>query len=238
MHTLLRVLLISLYVSNMNLFAGISLTGNTGLLNIPVAAVVGDGFVFIGYTYVSKEFSPVGNDVADNHNVFFTIGYLPNLELSFKVTFAPGRRGNDMSNTYKDGSVSLKYNIIKQTDFLPAFSFGLHDFYSYSFSNALYIVADKSILNIGLHLGYGVDWIKTHWGDTGTDRNAPVPHHLVGLFSGVDVKLNKKIDLVVEYDTDKLNYGIRLGFLKHSKLLIALLNFDTFSGGLSYGFKI
>ena len=223
--------------------AGVSLTGTNGLINTPTAEVTEDRQVFFGYGFIEKCFAQLGNLVADNHSFYFTIGYLPNLELSLKTTFAPNLRGNDLTDTYKDGAFSVQYRILKETKHRPAIAIGLHDFYSYSFFNAFFVVASKDInilhkFPIRLHLGYGVDWIKKHWGDTGPDRNAPVPHHLVGLFGGLELGLHKYINLMLEYDTEKFNSGIRFNFFHRMQLDVDLLHLDTLSGGVNFKFKL
>jgi hypothetical protein len=61
-------------------------------------------------------------------------------------------------------------------------------------------------------MGYGVDWINTHWGDTGPDKYDTVPHHLVGLFGGIELQYQDIATLLIEYDTSQINTGIRLFF--------------------------
>ena len=87
-------------------------------------------------------------------------------------------------------------------------------------------------------MGYGVDWIDTHWGDTGPDRSAFVPHHLVGMFGGIELKYQDIAALLVEYDTSQFNTGIRLFLFDRIDLLLTAMEFKTFCLGISCRFSL
>ena len=127
---------------------------------------------------------------------------------------------------------------LKETRFLPAIVLGAHDFV-WSLSgfptnnfNALYLSASKgfqlgSLINsIQFHIGYGTDWL-----------DAP-SHEFVGLFGGVSISPRPFISLMFEHDTEKPNLGLRISVLDQIEFLAALLNFDTFSGGMNCKFRL
>jgi len=43
---------------------------------------------------------------------------------------------------------------------------------------------------------------------------------------------------MLEHDAEKFNCGMRMSMLDHLELLVAFLKFDTFSGGISYKFRL
>ena len=85
-------------------------------------------------------------------------------------------------------------------------------------------------------IGYGVDWINQHLGDTGINRYYPVPHHLVGIFGGFELEYDK-YGLFVEYDTNRINCAIRYK-IKKLNILLSLLNMNTLSFGIDYNFSL
>jgi hypothetical protein len=135
------------------------------------------------------------------------------------------------------GSVRLR--VLAEKQGLPSVVLGGHDIVT-SFGddipnnnfNALYLVTSKhfrldpAINRLGLHLGYGVDWIVAE------------NREFVGLFGGVSISPRSFLTLMLEYDTEKFNTGVRLSAFEHLELLIVLLNFDSLSGGINYKFRL
>ena len=131
---------------------------------------------------------------------------------------------------------SVRFGLLKENEFLPSMVLGAHDF-MWAFGgtqaihfNALYMVASKHLhldtflCKIGIHLGYGTDWMKA------------AHHEFVGLFAGVSLCPSKYIAFMFEHDAEKFNGGLRITVLDHVQLLVAFLDFDTFFAGLSYRF--
>ena len=217
-----------------------SLIGPQGLIFTPTARFPADGQVRMGYSNIRKPhaFIKWGDKTTQNHLVYTTLVFLPRLELTGLLTFAPGNHGNDDSDTYKDLAVFAQYHLLNETAARPGITLGLWDFHSYSYYNALFAVATKKItsthnLKIYTHIGYGVDWIDTHLGDTGPDRPAFVPHHLVGMFGSIELKYQDIATLLVEYDTSQFNTGIRLFLFDRIDLLLTAMEFKTFCFGIS-----
>lgn len=224
--------------------AGSSLLGPQGLLLTPTANLPVDRQFQVGVRQLQAPYAFIkGEKVANNFLFYASLVYLPRLEVTLSFTTAPGRHGNDGSNVYKDAAVFAQFFVLEEKDDLPALAIGMYDFYSYSFYNALFMVLSKTFRNrlpvpLQAHLGYGVDWIDKHYGDTGPDRDVPVPHHLLGFFGGIEMALSNQINLIFEYDTDRFNTGLRFNVFEHFEILGSLLNLDTFSGGLSYKLQI
>ena len=222
-----------------------SLIGPQGSILTPTARFPVDGQIRMGYSKIRKPhaFIKWGDKTTQNHLVYTTLVFLPRLELTGLLTFAPGMHGNDGSDTYKDFAVFAQYHLLRETHRRPNLAIGLYDFHSYSWYNALFFVAGKAItltrtFKIFTNFGYGVDWIDTHLGDTGPDRDNPVPHHLVGLFGGVELQYLDIAALLVEYDTSQLNAGIRLFLFNRVDLLLTAMEFKTFCLGISCRFSL
>ena len=221
-----------------------SLIGPQGLILTPTAHFPVDGQIRMGYSNIREPHTFIkGDKTTQNHLIYTTLVFLPRLELTGLLTFAPGRHGNDGSETSKDLAVFAQYHLVRETHRRPNLSFGLYDFHSYSWYNALFFVTGKIFtpthtFKICTNFGYGVDWIDTHLGDTYTDKDAPVLHHLVGLFGGIELQYLDIAALLVEYDTSQLNAGIRLFLFNRVDLLLTAIEFKTLCLGISYLFPL
>ena len=222
-----------------------SLIGPQGLIFTPTARFPADGQLRMGYSNIRKPHAFIKWDdkTTQNHLVYTTLVFLPRLDLTGLLTFAPGTHGNDGSDTYKDLAVFAQYHLLRETHRRPNLAIGLYDFHSYSYYNALFFVVGKTFtpthtLKICTNFGYGVAWLDTHLGDTGPDKDAPVPHHLVGLFGGIELQYLDIAALLVEYDTSQINTGIRLFIFNRIDLLLTVMELKTFCFGISYRFSL
>jgi len=213
-----------------------SLTGTTGLVTIPTAEMPKDGEISFGLNYYHKQYFVYGDNYYHGMANFITLGYLPFLEINARLT---KRLNFPKPQGIGDRMPGIRLRLFKEREFFPSVVFGAHDFMavfaglgrSNNF-NALYLTVSKKIRletfvnRIGFHLGNGTDWIKARH------------HQFVGLFGGVSLSPSPSIALMLEHDTEKFNCGMRMSFLDHLEILVALLNFDTISGGISYKFRL
>jgi len=138
-----------------------SLTGPTGLVTIPTAEMPKDGEISFGLNYYHKKYFVYG----DNYHAIagiITLGYLPFLEISPRLSRPlnfPGEQG------LGDRVVCIRLRLFKENAFFPSFVLGIHNPVGNSHFNASYLVSSKSLrlsnYKIGLHLGYGVDWLES-----------------------------------------------------------------------------
>ncbi len=222
---------------------GISLAGTSGLINIPAARVISDQQVIIGIGYVNRNSAYLEPGRYDNYPFYIVVGYLPRLEFSAGVTFVPGDKSYDGTNTYKDGVVSIQYLLVKEKRFLPAVAIGARDIYSFILLNTTFIVTSKTIIKksnsaVTFHFGYGSDIIDHHLGIPKKDRHFPVGHTIVGLFGGLEFNWKNKISYLVEYDTQRINSGFRFHPLSHFYLDLHFLNMEDLSGSLNVSFNL
>ncbi len=207
-----------------------SLTGATGLMSIPTGEILEDGEFSFGVNVLNKKHLEYFDGQQHTNVYFVTIGFLPFLEAGLRYTRAwePG------PSSVGDRMISMRVQMLKERDATPSLVLGAHDVLSTvgRHFNALYLVGSKNMSQVFgvremvLHLGYGVDWIAA--------RN----HDFVGLFGGVSWAPHSTVTVMIEYDADRLNAGLRFFILHHLGLLVGVNGLDALSGGISYTFKL
>ncbi|UCE06493.1 MAG: YjbH domain-containing protein [bacterium] len=223
--------------------AGISLAGTSGMINIPTAEVITDQQITIVMGYINRHSAYLERGHCDNFPFYIVLGYLPRLEFSVGVTFVPGQKSYDGTDTYKDGIVSLQYLLLKETKFLPAVVVGTRDIYSFILLNTTFFVGSKTIfqqLNTKLqfHLGYGSDLIDRHLGVPKKDRKFPVGHTIVGVYGGLEISWKEAIHYMLEYDSQKFNTGFRFRLNPHFNFDLHFLNMKDLSGSFNLSFDL
>ena len=223
-----------------------SLIGFRGLVFTPASAdFPKDGESAFGYRNIKTPhtFISWSDKTTENHLFFGNLVLLPKIELFAVLTLAPGSHGNDGTDTYKDFAIFAHVQLLEENKFIPSLMLGIHDFYSYSYYNSLFVSSSKSFdlnpsIQFNIHIGYGVDWMNQHYGNTGPDKDAHVNHYLVGLFGGLELAYRNYGGLIIEYDSHYVNSGIRLNLFNNIQIMAVLLNRKTFSFGLDYSFSL
>jgi len=213
--------------------AAMSLTGSTGLVNIPTAYIIPDGKIAFGSGYTDKEYSLRGPKYAQVA-YYATVGYLPFLEVSLIVATFPGCMDLGNYGTDKDRVSNAKLRALNESRYTPSILFGLNDFIgSAKHFNSEYVVISKSLHpsivdSLGIHLGYAANLIKkaTHYS-------------MSGMFGGVEIHLCKFLAVMGEYDTKKYNAGLRITpFGDKISIDIDALDMRRVSGGASFSFGL
>ncbi len=224
-----------------------SLLGFRGLIFTPSSSIFPiDGQSGFGYSLLSKPHIFIDKEPGDskyNHLFWGSLVFIPRIEFNVLLTLAPDSPGHDGTDTYKDFALFAHLYIKEQTKHSPSIILGIHDFYSYSYYNALFLSMSKSLNltpenRINIHLGYGVDWMDIHFGGVGPDAILNVPHYLLGYFGGIEYYYNNYVGFLIEYDTHQINTGIRLNLINQIQILMTLLNTNTFSFGMDYKFSL
>lgn len=224
--------------------AAVSLAGTSGLINIPTASVLKDGGIVFGTGYVEGNYTHVDDVSYPMTPLWIALGYLPGLELSARLTIINGAPPQDAGlGDYKDGMASVQFRLKKEGQYLPAVVIGARDVYGFALFNALYGVISKGFSLPYLqacrgHLGIGVDWMKGRHGVVDGGRNIPIRHDFVGLFGGIEARITDHLIAMAEYDTKKVNAGVRLRFLSHINVDLALMGMRDFGGGVSFSFSL
>ena len=163
------------------------LQGYTGLLNTPTANTSPEGRVSLLFSdQVEKNRSP---EVKNAENFLLSIGLLPNVELSGRLTEEHPAGIRDLSANLK---IQLPY--FNNHPYLPRLAAGIQDIGGGAPNfRTRYLVASKQIHSLQLNLGYGI----------GPDR-------LDGMFGGLEFQAFDWLHFLGEYDTEATNLGLRV----------------------------
>jgi len=222
--------------------AATSIVGVTGLVDIPTARVISDGKVAFGVGYTDREYSlrsPKYAQVA----YYVTVGYLPFLEGSLRITNFPGNMQSDTYGSEKDRMASIKMLLVNEGRYLPSILLGVHDILGVYNSenpegnvnfNTAYVVMSKSLRfaligSLDVHMGYASDVMM----------KKASHHSMLGLFAGLEKRLCKYLMVMGEYDTQKYNVGLRITPLgEHANVDLVILGLKHISGGMSISFGL
>lgn len=233
-----RVLLTALVLAALSLAQGealadwISLNGTSGLLLTPTADLVQDSRLAAGASFVDKKWAIEARDEHNNVAYFATLGFLPRVEVSMRVTVLPGAKFSvaDPDRSVKDRMFSVKALLLRQSGVWPSVAVGGEDITGTKRFNTLFAVLSRRInpgvAEFRVHLGAGVDWIEA--------KN----HPLDGVFGGVAMRLWEGGELIGEYDTNKVNIGFAVQPFPYVRVLVAALNAESFAGGLNVQFGL
>jgi len=233
-----KLLLIAIILLAYTSASSQSLTGTTGYFNIPSGELYPDKTMYAGASFLNKKYVEWSNYEYTAMPVFATVTFLPFMEVSIRFTRALGRE--DYSSTVGDRMASARFRPLKEGKYWPSVVIGFQNFFTTlgtgeaSHFNSTYLVATKNfklnkvLHNIGVTAGYGSEIFTS------------ADYQFIGLFGGIKI-IPKKIEyleLMVEYDADKWNTGVRLTLFKHLVLLAGLEGMDAFSWGVSYRFNL
>ena len=61
---------------------------------------------------------------------------------------------------------------------------------------------------------------------------------LSGVFSGISLRIFEYFDLILEYDSKRVNGGVKAKLFNHLNILVGALDLKDISGGISYSFQL
>ena len=194
----------------------LAFSGVTGLIDMPSGESQPDG----AFSVTRSVFGPIGRTT-------LTFQITPRLSGSFRYTSFS--KWDDVIpsplETNLDRSFDLRFQLLKETDFLPAVTVGIQDIIGTGLMAGEYIVATKSVgetVKVSAGLGWG------RFGSYGAIGApfGPRPVAEVGLggeprigewfkgdvapFAGVEWQITKRIGFKAEYSSD--NYSAEAGF--------------------------
>jgi len=207
-----------------------SLTGLTGLLNVPTAELLKDGEISLGVSYLNKKYLSASFKNDDGLAYYVTLGFLPFTELSIRFTkrMAP-------ADALGDRMFSFRIRVIQEKEVIPSILIGIHD-PIHSTENrtnrftAAYLVITKNILlgeivnNLKLNVGYGTDPINSR------------SYQFKGLFGGLSLEVFHFLELISEYDSQIFNTGFKLSLFNHITITGACMDLSYFCGAVNYHF--
>jgi hypothetical protein len=229
-----RLLLSAVCLAALPLWCGaaladwVSLNGTSGLLLTPTADLVEDRRLAAGVSFVDKKWAVEERGAHDNLAYFATLGFLPRVEVSMRLTVLPGAPFSVESpgRSVKDRMFSVKALLLRESGVWPSVAVGGEDITGTKRYNTLFAVLsrriDPGIAEFRVHLGAGAGWIEA--------KN----HPLDGVFGGVAMRLWEGGELLGEYDTNKVNVGFAVEPLPYVRVLVAAINAESFAGALNF----
>ena len=120
--------------------------GGVGVFQTPTARMRPDGFFSLGYSHVHPF-----------NRIRFSLQFLPWLETVFRYTeITTSSFGSlDEDQTYKDRSLDFKFNLWKESRYIPELSVGFRDLVGTGLFASEYLVASKRYNNFDFSLGLG-----------------------------------------------------------------------------------
>ncbi|WP_136443330.1 YjbH domain-containing protein [Pacificoceanicola onchidii] len=190
--------------------------GVPGLIDMPTAEVDPDGTL-------SATMAKIG----DSTRTTITFQITPRLSGSFRYTGIENfnHPASNADGVYYDRSFDLRYQLIKESDYLPSVVIGLQDFVGTGILGGEYIVATKSVAP-GVKITGGLGWGRlgsyNSFGTTGSRPNVVlatggVPTYdrwfrgPVAGFAGITYAPNSKWNFSLEYSSDNYTEETRLG---------------------------
>lgn len=177
-----------------------SFYGYSGLIVIPTVDVLSTGDFSVGGFGLNVE------EGADSNVYTANLGLGDALEAGFarvKPDDAPG-----------ETLLNAKYCFTKETESRPGFAAGFIDLTDECDSTA-YIVMSKSFKWSGATRYGEINASRVHLGVGGG--------MLDGLFGGISIALGDKLMLMAEYDTEDINFGMRLALSHEVRAHVAFL---------------
>ncbi|MFX0134433.1 MAG: YjbH domain-containing protein [Candidatus Hodarchaeota archaeon] len=210
-----------------------NLAGITGLYYIPTARVNSDGQFDFGASYFAKKAIDYSNINRNVYVIYSKIGYLSFLEVAVRLTAV---YDSYEPNHSADRMISFKIRLLNENYYLPVVSVGMQSLFATDnearLFNSTYIVLTKSfqtntiIKNVELTLGYGIDIIKSR------------DYDYIGLFGGISLSPWNWSEIMLEFDAERWNGGVRVTLLEHIKVLAGLIEYKYFSGGVSVSWNL
>ncbi len=215
-----------------------SVSGVPGYISIPVATFNPDGSMFFGTSFLPQEHLSYTGYRYDALAVYASLTFLSFVEVDLRVTRQIGIPSG--SSHVVDRVPTIRFRILKEKKWVPAVAVGFHDVLTSLESGeahhfgATYLVVTKNFhlkklhLNIGATAGWGAE--KFIWES----------NDFTGPFGGFSLGSDKLpwMSLLCDYDGRCVNAGMRVTCFKHLYLTAATMNFDSFTGTVSYQFKL
>ena len=228
------ILIVSFFCFKLN---GQSLSGTSGILNVPSARILNDGNLTLGFSYIPKPyFQRYEVNVNPGLTSYLTFAILPYVEIMFRYTHELNLKVNEKTLYFPDRMFSFRMRIIDEKKYLPATLIGIHDlsklfgtsqYKTNSHYSVPYIVFSKNIFfkkkSIDVSIGYAFDFMSIN------------AKELKNIFFGLQTKFySDNIFLLMEHDSKHYNIGIRGYFFKRLNLSIGLRDLKKITGNINF----
>jgi len=231
------VVIVFLVVSGV--VSGQSVTGTTGLIQIPSARMLEDGQLVLGAAYIPKPyFFRYGKNINPGVNSYITYGILPFVEVMFRYTHELNTPVNIETKYFPDRMLGFRARLLNEKKYLPAIVLGLQDASAIfgdtclncSNYSATYFVGSKNFKtdfgNFDLSVGYAFEFLELKSKD------------YMGVFGGISFSPNfyKNASILFEHNSKGINAGINVIVLSRFNLMFGLWNLDKPTFSFNYFF--
>lgn len=236
-------------------WAQVNISGKPGLIYIPSAEVVADGTFSIGYGFNPSSYAFRFNKRNSESICFVNLSILPRLEVNINLLNPNGPiRFGDKG--VGDRQIDIKYAVLTEKANRPSVAiivsapFGIDNSL---ITNAL--VATKHVdlsksITAAFTLGMGSPY-SLYRADVKNDQDSDIftgytlkdkrdkpYYYLAGPFGGVNLNVNKKGGLMLEWDSQHVNVGAYALLFKHWTVQAGLLNGDQVTASTSYAIPL
>lgn len=145
----LKPIAVSFLFSVFPAFASPSISGTSGIINMPDARVGDDGTFSVGYSYDRPYAS-----------LWTALTLLPNLQMTGRFVGIRGTSGfsgnyQESYGSYKDKVIDLKLRLLEEGRLTPAVVYGRNDIFGTGLFEADYVALSKQIGPLDTIIGYG-----------------------------------------------------------------------------------
>ncbi|MEI7725329.1 MAG: YjbH domain-containing protein [Bacteroidota bacterium] len=215
-----------------------SVSGVPGYVRIPIATFNKDGSMYFGTSFLPQKHLSYSHFNYDGIAVYASLTFLSFVEVDLRIT----RQINIPAgwSHVVDRVPTIRFRILKEKKWVPAVAFGFHDVITSLESGAArhfgasYLVVTKNFHLAKLHLNIGT---TAGWGASNFIWKN---NEFIGPFGGCSIGSDKLtwMNLLFDYDGETFNTGLRFICFKHLFLTAATMNFDSFTGTISYQFNL
>ncbi len=232
----LAAALVGLVWASGRALAQVNLSGLSGYWNSPSAQVLGDADAEVGYNTIPKRWTYDHRNEYRNDVYFATVGFIPRVEVSARVTAIPGFykfQGIDSLTRYSDADrmLSGKLQVVRGRRWIPDLTLGVEDPFGTRRFHTSYVVAGRSFR-------FGTTHVRADAGYAFILPRNVAGHTLKGGFLGVDARFIDALGLVAEYDSEKWNLGVKLRAPLGLTGRLVWLNAQSLSGGVGLHLKL
>ncbi len=230
-----------------------NLSGQLGLMNVPIANMSADGQFKIGYNYNPINYSLRHNKKNAEQVIFFDLMLLPRLSINVNLLQTRTNARYPRKEALGDRQIDVKYLLVKESAKVPAIAIIMSS--PFTIDAAMLtevIVATKHIelskaYELETTLGYGSPIFV--WRDVANLENYDIfsgfkvskkseyrlyNGYLTGVFAGAKLSYQKKIGVMAEWDSNRMNVGMYATIAKRFTLQAGLLKGDQVMFGAAY----
>lgn len=236
-----------------SLHAQNNLSGQSGLMNVPIANMSADGTFKIGYNYNPIHYGLRANQKNPEQILYMDLVLLPRLSLNVNFLQLISTPQYPRSEALGDRQIDVKYLIMKEGPNKPALAVIMSSPFTIDAAMLTEVlVATKHIelskdYEVEATLGYGSPIFA--WRDVDNLENSNIfdgfkvtnkkeyvhyNGYLTGVFAGAKVSYQKKAGIMAEWDSNRMNVGLYATLFKRLTLQAALLKGDQVLWGVAY----